>query len=210
MTQTIAGGGLYWLAAASAFTFSMAASPGPNNTMLAASGANFGFARTVPHILGISVGFPVMCILVGVGLGEMLRANPAVYQAMKWIGAGYLLWLAWRIATSRPAPEADSGAARGRPLRFHEAALFQWVNPKAWMAVTGGIATFTTGSGGIEIDLVLMLAGIFFLITVPSTSCWTALGVGVGRILRDGRALRIFNWCMAALLVGSLLPFLAE
>lgn len=210
MTQSIAGGGLYWLAAASAFTFSMAASPGPNNTMLAASGANFGFARTIPHILGISFGFPVMCVLVGVGLGEVLRANPAVYQAMKWVGAGYLLWLAWRIATSRPATGTDNGTTRGRPLRFHEAALFQWVNPKAWMAVTGGIATFTTGRSGIEIDLVLTLAGIFLLITVPSTSCWTALGVGVARVLRHGTALRIFNWCMAALLVGSLLPFLAE
>lgn len=210
MTQSMAGGGLYWLTAAFAFAFSMTASPGPNNTMLASSGATFGFARSVPHILGISVGFPAMFVAVGLGLGGILRDNPAVYEILKWVGAAYLLWLAWRIATSRPKAAAETGTGRSRPLRFHEAALFQWVNPKAWMAVTGGVATFTTGSHGVDINLVLMLAAIFFFITVPSTSCWTALGVGVARVLRDERALRLFNWCMAALLVASLLPLLAE
>ena len=114
--------------------------PGPNNVMLATSGLNFGFRRTIPHLLGVSIGFTLMVFLVGVGLGSVFQQVPALYTVLKHAGAAYLLYLAWKIAN---AGEMKDGVSRARPMTFLQAAAFQWVNPKAWVMAVGIIATYT-------------------------------------------------------------------
>lgn len=200
---------MVWLFSAAGFAVSMSATPGPNNAMLAASGANFGLSRTVPHMLGVSVGFPVMFAAVALGIGGVLQAHPAIYGAMHWIGAAYLGWLAWRVATARPAHDTAKGR-RARPLRFVEAAAFQWANPKAWLIALSGVAAYATQGGRIAPAQVLILAGLFLLVCLPTTTLWTGLGAGTARLLRNERRLRLFNVAMALLLVASLVPLLLE
>ncbi len=199
---------LAWLFSASAFAVAMSGTPGPNNAMVAASGANFGFPRTLPHILGIAVGFPVMLVAVALGAGDVLRTVPVLHLVLKWAGAAYLLWLAFKIGTARPG--GAEAKMRARPLTFLQAALFQWVNPKAWIIALGGIATYTTANGGAIVVQALALALIFLVATVPATVFWTMTGVGAARLLRTERAMRGFNLAMAALLVASLAPLLLE
>src|SRR3954468_20974623 len=112
------------------YAFVTSITPGPNNFMLLASGVNFGFWRTVPHMLGISVGFASLLIGVGCGLGAMLVAFPALHTSLKIAGGAYLLYLSWRIASSRSL--ATDGEAGARPMTLIESAAFQWINPKAW------------------------------------------------------------------------------
>ncbi|MBV9749585.1 MAG: LysE family translocator [Acetobacteraceae bacterium] len=185
----------------------MSGTPGPNNAMVAASGATFGFTRTVPHLLGVAVGFPAMLLVVALGAGDVMRAAPPLHEILRWVGAAYLLWLAFKIATARPSA-AGTRAVRARPLTFLQAALFQWVNPKAWIIALGAIATYTTSSN-ITVQAVV-LAAIFMAVTVPTLAFWTMTGVGAARVLRTGRGLRAFNLAMAALLVASLVPLLRE
>src|SRR4051812_1471937 len=114
----------------------MSAAPGPNNALVAATAANFGLRRSLPQVLGVSLGFPVMLVLVALGAAELLRGAPGVMAALRWLGAAWMLWLAWGIARATPAA---AGAAPGRPMTLLQAALFQWVNPKAWIIAAGGI-----------------------------------------------------------------------
>ena len=195
-----------WYASTVAFAVSMSATPGPNNTMLTASGAAWGFRRTVPHMAGITVGFPAMLLAIALGAGEVLRARPWLHDALRWIGAAYLLWLAWHIASARPS--SGPGKAGGRPLGFARAALFQWVNPKAWVIAAGAVVTYTTASGPALVAQAATLALIFLVVSVPSTAVWTLAGVGASRLLRTPAALRWFNLALAGLLVASLLPLL--
>ena len=200
-----------WLFSASAFAVSMAGTPGPNNAMVAASGANFGFARTVPHLLGVAIGFPVMLIAVALGAGGVLRAVPVLQLVMKWVGVVYLLYLAFKIASAQPAaPDAASSQASGRPLTFLQAALFQWINPKAWIIALGAIAAYTTAAGGIVLVQVVAIAVIFLIATLPCLAFWTMTGVGAARLLRTRRQMRVFNIVMAALLAASLVPLIEE
>ena len=118
------------------FAFVSSITPGPNNVMLTASGATFGYRRTLPHMLGISAGVAVMLLMVGAGLGTVFETMPVLYSILKYVGAGYLLYLAWRIAS---ANGMDGAAARSKPFTFLEAAAFQWVNPKAWIMSVGMI-----------------------------------------------------------------------
>ncbi len=192
-----------WFASALAFAVSTSVTPGPNNMMLTASGAAWGFRRTLPHMLGITIGFPVMIAAVALGAGGILRALPWLRDAMRWVGAAYFLWLAWQIAASRPG---SADAASGRPLSAAQAALFQWVNPKAWVIALGVVVTYA--SGGAVIGRALMVAAIFGIVSVGSTALWTGVGVGAGALLRTPRALRLFNLALAALLVASLLLLL--
>lgn len=188
-----------------AFAFVTSITPGPNNLMLLASGLNFGVRRTVPHMLGIGVGFTVMVMAVGLGLSGVFRAAPVLYEVLKWTGAGYMLWLAWRIAQSGPV-NADP-AARGQPMSFLAAAAFQWVNPKAWVMAVSAIATYgTPGSVGSMV----LIAGVFGLVNLPSVSLWAAFGAGLRRLLSDARHVVLFNRTMAALLVLSLWPLVAD
>ena len=199
-----------WVLSAAAYSLAMSATPGPNNAMVAASGATWGLRRTWWHIFGIALGFPVMIVCVALGAGGLLERNPEIHVWLKWIGAVYMLWLAWHIATAVPKTETDTTGARqrGRPLRFHEAALFQWVNPKAWIITSGALATYTNAHSDALLLQVLLLALIFFLMCVPSVVLWTLIGEGVARLFRTDRAIRLFNWAMAVLLVASLVPVL--
>ncbi|WP_306005921.1 LysE family translocator [Aquicoccus porphyridii] len=177
--------------------------PGPNNLMLMASGANFGFRRSIPHMLGIGVGFVVMVFLVGAGLIRLFDAFPVSYTLLKIGSVGYLLWLAWKIANA--APPEDGADPGGRPFSFLQAALFQWVNPKAWTMALTAITLYAPDRSMAAIALV---AVIFGAVNLPSVSTWTVMGQQMRRILTNPARLRAFNWVMALLLVATLYPVL--
>jgi threonine/homoserine/homoserine lactone efflux protein len=198
---------LAWFFSALAFAVAMGATPGPNNTMLAASGANYGFRGTLPHFLGVSFGFPAMFLVVAF-LGKSLLADPLVHGVMKWLGVAYLLWLAFAIATAKPKA-SGSGDASTRPLSFTQAALFQWINPKAWIIVAGAVATYTL-PGRDSTAASLILAAILLVVSLLTSAGWTLVGVGVSRVLTAPGSMRFFNWTMAALLVASLIPIVLE
>ena len=189
------------LGALAVFAFVTSVTPGPNNVMLTASGANFGFRRSVPHMLGIALGFPAMLIAVGFGAAGVLKASPSLHLALKWIGAAYLLWLA--VAIARAAPPVPGGES-GRPMTMLGAALFQWVNPKAWVMLAGALPAFTTVGGSLWLEIGAM-AACFALACLPSCALWCGFGVAIGRWLGSPRALRAFNLAMAALLAASVL-----
>lgn len=180
--------------------------PGPNNIMLTASGANFGFRRTLPHILGICIGFPLMVTAVGLGLGRLFEEVPVTHSVLKLAGSAYLLWLAWRIAQAGSVDRPDAAA---RPLSFFQAAAFQWVNPKAWIMAMGAVSTFTL-AGQEMLPQVLTIAAIFTVVSVPSATVWTLLGIGIARILTAPAGLRVFNLGMGALLALSVVWILFE
>jgi len=185
------------------FAFVSSITPGPNNTMLMASGVNFGLRRSVPHMIGVSLGFLVLVLAVGLGLGGLFAAYPALHDVLKAAGAAYLLWLAWKLATAKGLAE---GAAASQPQTFLQAAGFQWVNPKAWAMALGAITTYTPRAGYTA--NVLIVALVFSVINLPCIGVWTGFGVGLRRFLDRPAILRAFNWGMAALLVLSLYPLL--
>ncbi|WP_017938355.1 LysE family translocator [Zestomonas thermotolerans] len=185
------------------FAFVTSVTPGPNNMMLLASGVNFGVRRSVPHMLGISLGFMVLVISVGLGLGQLFESYPQLHTALRYAGAAYLLYLAWKIARAG-APEG--GEPRGRPFGFLQAAAFQWVNPKAWIMAIGAITTYLPqGSGLLQ---VVLIAALFALVNCPSVGLWTVAGSLLRHWLDNPRTLRLFNVSMALLLVASLYPVL--
>ncbi|HXV23876.1 MAG TPA: LysE family translocator [Alphaproteobacteria bacterium] len=181
------------------FAIAGSITPGPNNIMLTASGANFGFRRTLPHMLGVCIGFPLMVLAIGLGLSQLFEKVPIAHTAMKLLGSAYLLWLAWRVAR---AGSADPVGASARPLSFLQAAAFQWVNPKAWILASGAISTFTL-VGETLLPQVLTMAAIFTLVSIPSATVWTLLGIGISRLLNSRSRLHIFNLTMGAMLAGS-------
>lgn len=185
------------------FCFVSSVTPGPNNLMVMASGANFGYRRTVPHMLGIGTGFAVMVALVGMGLMQVFDLYPVVRQGLMAACAVYLLYLAWKIANAAP-PEGSREDA-GRPMTFLQAAAFQWVNPKAWVMAMSAITLYAPDR---SLGTVLVIAVMFGLVCIPANSIWILLGQEVRRLLRRPRLLRAFNWTMAALLIGSLVPVL--
>lgn len=184
-----------------AFAFVSSVTPGPNNLMLLASGVNFGFRRTVPHMLGINVGFPAMIVLVGLGLGQIFEIYPVLYTVLRVCGGAYMLWLAYKIAMSGPTGE---GRSSGTPMNFMQAALFQWVNPKGWIMAITAIAAYTSPAAFGWTVLTVALA--FAIVGGPSSVTWTLFGSALRRFLNDSRYLRIFNVTMALLLVASLAP----
>lgn len=187
------------LAALAAFALVSSITPGPNNMMLMASGANFGLRRTVPHALGVGIGFTLMIVLVGLGLMGLFDIFPILNTVLKFVSVVYLLWLAWKIANA-PAPDTETGA-RGKPMTFVQAMLFQWVNPKAWSMALTAIALYAPDR---NLAAVLLVAVIFGLINLPSTSLWAVMGQMLRGWLSSPGRLRAFNWTMATLLVGSL------
>lgn len=188
------------------FAFVSSITPGPNNLMLMTSGANFGFARTIPHLLGVSVGFTAMIVLVGAGLAQLFAAFPTLHLVLKVLSAVYLLYLAWKIATA-PPPDAE-GKARGEPMTFVQAALFQWVNPKAWTMALTAVTVYAPSGGDAEAAwwALAIIALVFGAVNLPSVGMWTMLGVQMKRFLSAPRALRAFNVTMGVLLVASLYP----
>jgi len=192
-----------WLAAFLTFGFASAGTPGPNNMMLAASGATFGLRRTVPHIAGIAIGFPAMIAAVGLGLGEVFRLFPVVQEVLKWVGSAYLLYLSWKIATAAgTSPEEAKAQARGKPLTFWQAAAFQWVNPKAWTMVMAMMSVYAGRNSSYTADVILMSV-MFVGVAVITATAWAVVGVGAGRLLSPAR-LVWFNRIMAALMAASL------
>lgn len=187
------------LLALSAYAFVSSITPGPNNLMLMASGANFGLRRTVPHALGVGIGFTLMIILVGIGLMGLFELFPILNKLLKVVSVAYLLWLAWKIANAS-AP-GTAGKARARPMSFFQAVLFQWVNPKAWSMALTAIALYAPDR---NLAAVLFVAMVFGLINLPSTSMWAVMGQVLRGWLSSPGRLRAFNWTMAALLMGSL------
>jgi len=189
--------------------FALAASitPGPNNIMLLASGANFGLRRTVPHMLGISLGHAFMVSMVGLGLLQLFEAFPWLRDALMVICALYLLYLAWKIANAAPPADAPSDA---RPLTFLQAAAFQWVNPKAWYMAIYAQTNFAPEGGvfGVPWAGAIAVALIFACTNLPSVTVWAWGGVQLRRWLDATGRLRAFNIVMALLLVASLYPML--
>lgn len=183
------------------FAFASSVTPGPNNMMLVASGMNFGLKRTLWHVAGINVGFPVMLLLSGLGLGQVFARHPAIYMAMKVIGIVYMLWLAWKIANAGPVGE---GRQRAVPMTFLQAAAFQWVNPKAWAMVVGAIAAYTVPEN-YTVSLIIITL-LYALTGTPGSLVWAAFGSAMRTFLQDPVKVRWFNRAMAILLVASLYP----
>ncbi|MCI2400534.1 LysE family translocator [Aliiroseovarius subalbicans] len=182
------------------FAFVSSVTPGPNNLMLMASGANFGFRSTIPHMLGIGLGFTFMVVLVGIGLMQLFDAFPVSYTALKVVSVAYLTWLAWKIAT---AGEPGTKQAGGTPLTFLQAAAFQWVNPKAWAMALTAITAYAPSR---DLAAVAFVALVFGAVNLPTVSIWTVLGQQIKRVLTNPTRLRTFNATMALLLIASLYP----
>jgi threonine/homoserine/homoserine lactone efflux protein len=185
------------------FAFATSITPGPNNMMLFASGVNFGFRRTIPHMFGIGAGFLSLLLGVGLGLGALLSAYPPAFIALKVAGGLYLLWIAWRIGSSRSMGE---GQAKSRPMTFLGAAAFQWVNPKAWvMAITAMAVYPNPEQYALTVAIVAL---VFAAVNVPSVSTWAGFGSALREWLSVPVRLKWFNITMALLLVLSLWPML--
>lgn len=183
------------------FAFVTSITPGPNNLMLMASGANFGFRRSLPHMFGISLGHGLMVFLVGLGLAGIFEVFPIAKLGLKAASVVYMLWLAWKIAH---AAAPDAGKVGGRPLSFVQAAAFQWVNPKAWAMALGAISAYANGGVGS----VMIVCAVFACVNLPSISVWVLAGEQLRHLLTNPRRLALFNWTMAGLLVASLWPVL--
>ena len=195
-------------AALAVFAFVSSITPGPNNLMLMTSGINFGMRRTVPHMLGVSLGFTLMIALIGLGVMKVIEAVPGSVTVITVASGLYLLYMAWKIATTSTSPtENGATVAKSKPFTFLQAALFQWVNPKAWtMALTAISAYAPKSQGWIG---VLVVAGVFGIINLPSTGTWALMGSKMRRFLSDPVRLKTFNVIAALLLVASLYPMIA-
>lgn len=188
------------------FLFAVATSitPGPNNMMLLASGVNFGFRRTIPHMLGIGFGFFVLLVCVGMGLGTLIASIPMLEMAMKVASGIYLLYIAWKIGSSRSIGEQKE--AGQVPMTFLQAAAFQWVNPKAWVMAITAMSAYSDPAHPYQ--RVLLIGLIFAVINVPCVSTWAGFGSSLRGWLSDPYRLKWFNITMAILLVVSLWPIL--
>ncbi len=186
-------------------TFALVSSitPGPNNVMLMASGANFGFRSTLPHFAGVTLGFAAMVILVGLGLAGIFAAAPWLYDVLRWVGAAYLLFFAYKIATARGL---GSSEGTSRPVTFWQAVAFQWVNPKAWTMVVSAITAFAPAHP--TFGHIALITFLFFLVGLPCSLIWMTFGIGLKNFLNRPAALRAFNVTMAVLLVISLYPLI--
>ena len=191
------------LTALAIFAFVSSITPGPNNLMLMSSGANFGFKLTLPHMFGVAIGFTLMIVLVGLGVIQIFDQFPVSYQILKVCSIAYLLYLAFKIATSKGIE--NTSKSRTKPFSFIQAALFQWVNPKAWTMALTAISIYAPTKSLVS---VLMVALVFGLINLPCICSWVGLGQRIRRFLTTNNRLKVFNYSMAALLVLSILPAL--
>jgi threonine/homoserine/homoserine lactone efflux protein len=196
------------LLALSVFAAVSSGTPGPNNLMILTSGVNFGMKRSIPHLMGITLGFCFMIFCVGMGLQSMFTVFPQLETILRYGGTAYLLWLAWKIANSGPVGEGrDVGA---KPMGFWAATAFQWVNPKAWFMAISAITTYassaTNAEFGSKLSQVLLVVLIFGLINLPLVACWGWFGSAMRRFLQDAKNLKMFNITMAVLLIASLYP----
>ncbi len=200
---------------AALFMLVSSVTPGPNNTMLMASGVHFGFRRTLAHLMGVQLGFGFMVVAVGLGLHTVLAQFPAFYDLVRFAGAAYMVWMAWSLASARPHVAVlaalddglHSAQDEAKPLGFWGAVLFQWVNPKAWvMAVTIMSAYVPPGAGLLQIAPLGML---YVALGFPCSSVWVGFGSALRSYLQDPFRMRVFNCSMAAALLLSLYPMLS-
>ncbi len=189
------------LTALAIFAFVSSITPGPNNLMLMNSGANYGFKRTLPHALGVGIGFTIMVALVGLGIMQLFDIFPISYQILKVLSIIYLLYLAAKIAMSNSSITAENNKAK--PFTFVQAAMFQWVNPKAWTMALTAISVYAPTK---SLSAVLLVSLVFGLVNFPCISGWVVVGEKMQVFLTNKKRLRIFNGSMAALLVLSLYP----
>jgi threonine/homoserine/homoserine lactone efflux protein len=188
-----------------AFAFATLWTPGPNNILLANSGATYGFNRSIPHLTGVASGFPFMLFCVAVGLGELFRAEPTLREGLRYVGAAVMLWIAWKLAS---AGRAKAEGGRGRPWRFYEAVAFQWINPKAWSMAIGIASAYMTGARpALE---AASIAAVFVLIGMGSAAGWTGFGAALRRFLSTDARLRAFNIAMGGLVAASAIYILID
>ncbi|HEY4923842.1 MAG TPA: LysE family translocator [Roseiarcus sp.] len=187
------------------FCFVSAITPGPNNLMLLTSGVNFGFRRTIPHMLGVGLGFALMVGLVGIGLDAIFTRFPALLPIMRYAGVAYMLWLAAKLALAGPVGEKEYS---GNPLGFFGAAAFQWINPKAWFIAVGALTAYAVSEDYTR--SVIVVALVFGIVTLPCVAAWVLFGTAMRRVLSNPRFVRPFNIAMALLLVASIIPVLTE
>ncbi len=210
------------------FAFATSATPGPNNAMLFASGVNFGLRRSVPHILGVTLGFTFMQLALGLGVGVVFEAVPGLYNVLRVLGVGYMLYLAWAIGTATPPPPAElatelttesatdsattrrqgNGTAKAKPMTFLQASAFQWVNPKALMMCITAASTYAPPDQPVIGALIVTAA--FFIVGMPCVGAWAVLGSVMRGLLQDHRRLKVFNVTMALLLVASIVPMVGD
>lgn len=188
------------------FGLSAGITPGPNNIMLMTSGMNFGIKQSIPHLVGVCIGFPVMVILIGLGFSIVFNQYPIIHEVIKILGLIYLLYLSWLIASANPDKLEGK---KSKPFTFLQAALFQWVNPKAWVIATSSISAYTTLVDNIHWQ-VLSIAAIFFIAAVISSSTWLIFGKGIKQVLQSPKQQRLFNISMALVLVASVLPVIQQ
>jgi threonine/homoserine/homoserine lactone efflux protein len=186
------------------FALASTMTPGPNNIMLLSSGLTFGYKRTIPHALGVNFGFPVMVLCVGLGVGKLFEVFPFIYTTLKVVGISYLLWMAWHIANTKGSSNTENN--NDKPFTFLQAALFQWINPKAWVMAVTSTAAFITDHQIVFIQ-VTIISCIYFVCAIFSTNSWSLGGVMLKRFIQNERLVQIFNITMAILIVGSILPF---
>lgn len=187
------------------YSFVTSITPGPNNIMLATSGVNFGFKRSIPHILGIGIGFGFMVSVVGLGIGSLLSSNITLYESLKIVGITYLLYLAYKIYHST---SVDTTSSKTKPLTFLQAAIFQWVNPKAWIMAMGAVTTYLSSQS--ELYWYLIIGVIYGAIGIPSTGVWALIGEKLQKYIHDQKKLKMFNAVMALLLVLSVIQPLID
>ena len=197
MTQEI-------ILAFAAFAFVSSITPGPNNLMLMSSGANFGFKMTVPHLMGVVVGFAIMIELVGLGVMQLFNAFPVTYDILKVVSIVYLLYLAYKIATATPSESKDI-AEKSKPFSFMQAALFQWVNPKAWTMALTAVSVYAPEQNLLTVTIISV---IFAIVGFPCVVTWIVLGQKMQAILKQPSHMQKFNWAMAGLLIISIVPAL--
>ncbi|MGY0219503.1 LysE family translocator [Endozoicomonadaceae bacterium StTr2] len=184
------------------FAATMTGTPGPNNMMLTASGANFGYRRTIPHMFGIGIGLVSVILLVAAGLGIIFEKYPAVQMGLKWIASAYLLYLSWKIARAS-APGSDAKASN-RPMTCIGAALFQFVNPKVWVMAITAVGSFTLSGEEYWLSA-LIIAMAFWATQIPTSSIWAGFGSLIRHYLATPKAWRIFNGIMGVATASCLL-----
>lgn len=190
------------------FAASTTVTPGPNNIMMMSSGVNFGLKRSLPHLLGICLGFPLMVMGVGIGFSSLFEKFPLIHQIIKVLGVLYLMYLAYLVATSAPS-SLEGSTKETKPLTFIQAALFQWINPKAWVMATGAVAAYTIQDTAMMLQVVF-IALAFLIVSLPCVGIWLIGGMWLKHFLKEVRYQRGFNITMALLLVISILPVINE
>lgn len=185
------------------FAIVAAITPGPSNLIVTSTGATVGIIRGLPALAGVAVGMGFMMFLVAFGLGSLVLGQPFIFLLLKVGGVGFLLWLAWKIAT---AGRSDIKTDK-EPVGFLGAAAFQWVNPKSWVVSVSAVGTYLHTQSGTALTQSLFFGILFVLAALPSCFVWLAFGASLQCFLQNERTARVFNMAMAVLLVGAVVLF---